>query len=212
MKHRTIILLILSAALAAVSCVKEKLENTYNSQEQKIDQFIERNRYTKRTVKVPSRDPETGEIIIDDQGEPVMKDSTVTDTLRVIYNGGSSRLVTKEGAGEELSENGSLAFYYAGYVFSSGISASNLFSTNHAETASASGWTLTDEEDNILTISIKDYELIPGLRNGLIGVKGGEECQIFCTGKYGFGKRALGIVPANSALVYKIWVESVSNE
>jgi FKBP-type peptidyl-prolyl cis-trans isomerase len=43
-------------------------------------------------------------------------------------------------------------------------------------------------------------------------VKGGEECQILFTGKYGFGNKAFGIIPANSALVYKIWVESISND
>lgn len=212
MKHSTLILISLASMLAMVSCVKEKLENTYNSQEDKIDKFIERSRYVKGTVKVASRDPETGEIILDQDGEPVMKDSTVTDTLRVVYNGGSARLVTKEGEGEELCEDGSIAFYYAGYVFNNGINASNLFTTNHAATAAAAGWTITDEQDDILTINLAEYELLPGLKNGLEGVRGGEECQIFFSGKYGFGKKASGVVPANSALVYKIWVESISNE
>jgi hypothetical protein len=120
--------------------------------------------------------------------------------------------VTKEGEGEELKSNGSVAFYYAGYVFSSGISSSNLFSTNHQETAANAGWTLTDEDDDILTINLESYELIPGLKSGLQGVRSGEECQILFSGKYGFGKKGVGIVPANSALIYKIWVESISNE
>ena len=178
MKIRTITYAALSVCILLTSCVKEKLENIYNKQEDKIDQFIEKNRYQKRT--------ENGE--------------TVTDTLRVIYNSGSSRLVTKEGEGEELKENGAIAFYYAGYIFSNGISNSNLFTTNHKETAVSSGWTLTDEQ------------LLPGLKSGLAGVRAGEECQIFFSGKYGFGKKSSGIVPANSALVYKIWVESISNE
>jgi FKBP-type peptidyl-prolyl cis-trans isomerase len=59
---------------------------------------------------------------------------------------------------------------------------------------------------------VSEYELIPGLKAGLTGVKGGEECQIFFSGKYGFGNESVGIVPANSALVYKIWVESISND
>ena len=73
MKLKTLAL----AALAFItlsSCVKEKLENTYNNQEDRIDQFIEKNRYVKTTV------------------DGVAK----TDTLRVVYNGGSTRLVTKE--------------------------------------------------------------------------------------------------------------------
>lgn len=212
MKHRTIIAAIMTAGLILTSCIKEKLEDTYNKQEDRIDQFIEKNRYQKRNTQVPSRDPETGNILTDGNGQPVMKDTVVTDTLRVIYNGGAARLVTKEGEGEEVRENGSIAFYYAGYIFSGSISASNLFTTNHKETAASSGWTLTDEQDDILTIGLNDYTLLPGLKSGLIGVRSGEECQIFFSGKYGFGKKSSGIVPANSALVYKIWVESISNE
>lgn len=178
MKHSIYLAAILALCLSTNSCIKEKIETTYNNQEDKIDQYVEKNR-----------------------GE-----------MRVVYNEGSTRLVTKEGDGEELQGNGSIAFYYAGYTFTSSISASNLFATNHAETAASAGWTLTDEQDNILTINLGEYELIPGLKAGLIGVKGGEECQIFFSGKYGFGNESVGIVPANSALVYKIWVESISND
>lgn len=190
MKLKTLLLAILTLSLSLTSCVKEKLENTYNTQEDKIDQFIEKNRYIKTTVD----------------------GKTETDTLRVVYNGGSSRLVTKEGEGEELKSNGMVAFYYAGYTFNGNISNSNLFATNHLETATSAGWQLTDKSYDIMTIDMTEYELIKGLFNGLTGVKAGEECQIFFSGKYAFGKRALGIVPANSALVYKIWVESISNE
>lgn len=168
--------------MASVSCVGQKLETTYNNQEDKIDQYIEKNRVTGG------------------------------DTLRVVYNGGASRLVTKEGEGMELAADGNIAFYYAGYTFSGSISNSNLFVTNHMETATAAGWTLSDEDAKALTINLNEYRLLPGLRSGLAGVKGGEECQILFSGKYGFGKKAFGTIPANSALVYKIWVESISND
>lgn len=212
MKHRIIIPAILLTVAAFTSCVKEKLEDTYNKQEDRIDQYIEKQRYVKRTVQVPARDPETGEIKTDDSGQTVMRDSTVTDTLKVVYNEGTSRLITKEGEGEELKADGAIAFYYAGYTFNGSISPNNLFATNDTAAAAESGWTLAEGESKILTINLKDYELIPGLRNGLIGVKSGEECQIFFSGKYGFGKKGVGIVPANSALAYKIVVESISNE
>lgn len=103
MKHRNLALVFM--CIASVSCVKQKLESTYNSQENRIDQYIEKNRISG------------------------------TDTLRVVYNGGASRLVTKEGNGPELSADGNIAFYYAGYTFSGSISNSNLFSTNHQQTA-----------------------------------------------------------------------------
>lgn len=180
MKLRNLALVFM--CIASVSCVKQKLESTYNSQENRIDQYIEKNRISG------------------------------TDTLRVVYNGGASRLVTKEGNGPELSADGNIAFYYAGYTFSGSISNSNLFSTNHQQTATQAGWTLTKEDAKALSINMNDYKLLPGLKSGLTGVKGGEECQILFTGKYGFGNKAFGIIPANSALVYKIWVESISND
>lgn len=180
MKLRNLALVFM--CIASVSCVKQKLESTYNSQENRIDQYIEKNRISG------------------------------TDTLRVVYNGGASRLVTKEGNGPELSADGNIAFYYAGYTFSGSISNSNLFSTNHQQTAAQAGWTLTEEDAKALSINMNDYKLLPGLKSGLTGVKGGEECQILFTGKYGFGNKAFGIIPANSALVYKIWVENISND
>lgn len=211
MTDRILILITALMCICATSCVKEKLANTYNKQEDNIDKYFEGKRYIKSSVKVPARDEVTGEIIYDENGNQTMRDSTVTDTLRVIHNSGSNRLVLKEGEGEELNKNGSIAFYYAGYTFTNNISSSNLFSTNHSLSATEAGWTLSDEDDNILTISLNEYELIDGLKNGLIGVRAGEECEIIFSGKYGFGKKGLGTVPANSALAFKIWVESISN-
>ena len=40
MKHRTIIAAIMTAGIILTSCVKEKLEDTYNKQEDRIDQLI----------------------------------------------------------------------------------------------------------------------------------------------------------------------------
>lgn len=188
MKKAIILLVLLS--VAAASCVKEKREATYNAQESKIDQYITSNMYVKST--------ENGE--------------NKTDTLRVVYNGGTCRLVTTEGAGEALMENGTVTLYYAGYSFSGSKSYTNMFATNRQETAAAAKWELTDPEYALCTIHMNDTEIIEGLRRGLIGVKSGEVCQILFSGKYGFGKKPLGIVPANSALLYEIWVEGVSNE
>mgnify|MGYP003317339583 CR=1 FL=1 len=213
MKSRLTILAAFAMILTMQSCVKEKLESTYTAQEKKIDQYIEKSRCVKKAIKIVSKNPETGEIIYEEDGiTSVMKDTTVIDTLAVFYNRGASRLVTKSGEGEALAENGTVAFYYAGYVFGSGISSSSLFSTNHLETAKDAGWTLTDEQDNIITVTLNDSELTEGLKNGLVGVQAGEECQIIFSGKYGFGKKSVGTVPANSALAYRIWVTSVSND
>ena len=174
-----------AALMLGTSCVKEKLEQTYTNQESKIDSYIESKRYT-NTEK--------------------------TESLRVVYNGGSTRLVKTEGVGEELKAHGTLAIYYAGYVFTNGKNANSLFITNHEETAKSAGWNLTDEKFELLQLNMGETELVEGLRQGLMGVKSGENCEILFSGKYGFGNTIIGIIPANSALLYELWVEAVSND
>ena len=131
---------------------------------------------------------------------------------RSVRNGGANRLILKEGEGEALEKSGSVSFYYAGHTFSGSFSSSNLFVTNHRETAGQAGWDLTDADYSIYEINLTDARLTTGLRDGLIGVKSGEECEILFSGKYGFGNKAFGIIPANSAQLWKIWVVGVSNE
>lgn len=187
MTKRIFILAAALACMATASCVKEQLEVTYNKQETQIDSYISKN----TTVK-------------NEEGG--------TDTLRVVRNGGSNRLVTVEGTGEELRADGHLGFYYAGYTFNGSVSVSNMFGTNHQATAEQAGWNLTDPDYALMEINITEAELLDGLRNGLMGVKAGEECEIIFSGKYGFGNKAFGMIPAKSALLYKIWVVSVTNE
>ena len=172
------IIITVLCALALSSCVKSKLEVTYNSQESKIESYI----------------------------------ASKGDTYRSIRNGGANRLVLKEGEGEELQRNGFVSFYYAGYKFTGSFSAANLFVTNHQATAEQSGWNLTDADYQIYEINLADAKLVQGLKDGLLGVKAGEECEILFSGKYGFGDEKFGIIPANSALLYKIWVVAVAND
>ena len=176
----------LALILCTVSCVKEKREVTYTNQETKIDQYISNQKY--------------------------IKNGEETDSLRVVYNGGASRLVREEGVGEELKRGGTISFYYAGYTFTTGKSSSNLFATNHEETATSAKWELTEAEYKQLTLDLSDAELIQGLADGLVGVKSGEHCEILFSGKYAYGKRPYGNVPSNSAVLFEIWVEGVSND
>ena len=178
MKNKIFILLIV--AMAAGSCVKEKLETVYSKQDTQIDAYM-----TKARVS----------------GE---------DTLDVVYNKGAVRLIKTEGTGPALDEGGAVSFYYAGYVFTS--NPSSLFATNHQETAAGAGFILTDEDYHIFEADMRNTDMLEGLRNGLIGVKSGEVCEIAFSGKYGFGDEVFGTIPVNSALLYKIWVIGVSNE
>ena len=131
-----------------------------------------------------------------------------------VYRGGSVRVILQAGTGEEgLKKNGTVSFYYAGYVFGGRApAASALFATNREETANTSGWTLSDGSYDILTVNLGEADLVTGLKNGLVGVKEGEECYVLFSSKYGFGDRTVGTIPALSPLIYHLWVESISNE
>ena len=173
--------------MLATSCVKEQLETVYNKQEDQIDKYIDKAMLT-----------------TDEYGNP--------DTLRVIRNEGSNRLVRKEGVGDQLAKDGYVSLYYAGYTFNGSVSSSNMFSTNRLESALEVGWSAEESEYTLYEINLKDADLIPGLKYGLEGVRAGEECEIVFSAKYGFGNRPLGMIPAKTALLYKIWVVGVTND
>lgn len=201
------ILIILVICLATGSCVKEKLETFYSKQDTQIDAYMTKARVVKRdSIKLE---------ITPNADDPTKNDTTKVkveweDSLDVIYNKGAVRLVKTEGTGPALEEGGAVSFYYAGYVFTS--NPSSLFATNHQETAAGAGFTLTDDEYQIFEADMRSTRLLEGVRNGLIGVKSGEVCEIAFSGKYGFGDEVFGTIPVNSALLYKIWVIGVSNE
>ena len=171
----------LAIVSSSTSCIKEKLEETYNKQEEQIDKYI------------------SGKL-------------SGNQNYTVEYNDGASRLTTLSGEGPELSDEGSVSFYYAGYTFTGSISPTSMFGTNHQATAESANWNLTDPDYSLMEISLKDKGLLEGVRKGLIGVQAGEECEILFSGKYGFGNSPFGIIPAKSALAFKIWVVGVSND
>lgn len=193
---RKLLILVMLLCFASSSCMKEKLAATYNSQEASIDKYITGSMYVKRSGV----------------SEKTGNDTTWTDTLRIVRNGGVNRLVQKEGLGEELKPGGNIAFYYAGYIFKGSKNSNILFATNRQEIAAEKKWELTDASYEMLQLDLAKTRLIEGLRKGLIGVKGGEECEIMFSGQYAFGDNEFGTIPANSALLYYIWVEAVSNE
>lgn len=148
----------------------------------------------------------------EDKIDKYIASATAKDTsITVYYNGGSNRMTTRQGEGESLGRDGHVSFYYAGYVFNGSVSQSGLFATNHEATATQAGWNLTESEFALFETGLSDKELLEGLRKGLEGVRAGEECEIIFSGKYGFGNRTFGIIPANSALLYRLWIVGVSN-
>lgn len=171
------------ALVAAQGCNKQSLQTTYDNQDKKIDQYIQ-------------------------------NQLNAGNAVRVSTNGGSSRLVITEGAnGDSLSADGTVTFFYAAYTFNGSVSASNMFATNHGATARENGWDVISGIDTTaLTLSLKNADIVEGLRNGLFGVHSGEECLIMFSGKHGFGKKSIGTVPANSALLYHISVTGIDND
>ena len=102
---------------------------------------------------------------------------------------------------------GNVTMEIGGSGSSSGLS---LFATNHYETALLSGWNLSGGDWTPVTVDLGSGDLVEGLQSGLEGVRAGEVCEILFSGKYGLGKKPLGTVPANSALLYRIWVISIT--
>ena len=141
------------------------------------------------------------------------------ETAKVTYKDGTVRVVlhdTLEREGllaDTLQAGGTVSFYYAGYLLTgASVSGTNLFATNHKKTADAAGWKLSDTTAfHIQTLTLED-RLLPGLQRGLEGVRNQDECYILFSGKYAYGSHAQGTIPAKSALVYHIWVESISND
>lgn len=168
--------------IALLSCGKESDKSTWSSQESKIESFI--------------------------------KSQLSADSTRyLIVSGAGKRIVLTEGTGDSLRSGGSLTYYYAGYVFSgSSLTASNMFGSNRRETLEEAKWSLTDQDTTFMPLTSRLSDLVKGLSDGLKGVRAGEECIILFSGKYGFGDKAFGTIPAKSALAYHIWVESISNE
>ena len=201
------IILAAAVCMIAASCMKDKLETTYSKQETQIDAYITKNMVVKRDS--------TRMEVTPNAEDPTKNDTTYVkvqwnDTLNVEYNKGAARLIKKEGTGERLTEKGAVSFHYAGYVFTS--QPTTLFATNDEQTAKGANFNLTDAEYGLFEADMTDIHLVEGLRNGLLGVRTGEECEIIFSGKYGFGNEIFGTIPVNSALLYKIWDITVSNE
>lgn len=170
------------AAVAILSCSKET-ETLFGNQEKKIESYV----------------------------QTLLKSH---EGAFVCYQDGVTRVTVKRSAAEtedSLNTDGLAALWYAGYTFTGSVSVSNLFTTNYTEVTNT--WAVSDSSIfKIAMVRPSEGELVDGLRRGLPGVKAGDECYILFSGKYGFGDRILGTIPANAALAYHIWVQSISNE
>ena len=187
-KSTSILASVLFSAVLAAACNKEAVQQVFDKQETNIAKFVE---------------------------SQLKSDTSAT----VTYKNGTVRIVLHDTLGRQglyadtLRMGGTVSFYYAGYTLTgSSISSANLFATNEKKTADAAGWKLSDTTAfKIQTITLDDH-LLEGLQRGLEGVRNQNECYILFSGKYAYGSHAQGTIPARSALVYHVWVNSISND
>ena len=181
-------LLLTLAAGFLPACNKEAVQLAYDKQETNIASFVEAQLKADKTAKVTYKDGVVRVVLHD----TLQREGLLADTLQT---------------------GGTVSFYYAGYVLmNASVSNANLFATNHKKTADAAGWRLSDTTAfHIRTLTLDD-QLLEGLQRGLEGVRNQDECYILFSGKYAYGSKAQGTIPARSALVYHIWVNSISND
>ncbi len=180
------VLIFLSLALAA--CAKESLQATYDKQTSYIEGFLSTQM---------QRDP-TATLLIRDGVYRLNMHDTLDATLHRT---------------DSLHVGGKVALYYGCFTLTGNtVSSSNLVATNLKELAIQAKWNLTDTTRYKLDTLRLGADLVPGLRNGLLGVQAGDQGYILFTGKYGYGNTERGTIPAKSALAYQIWIESVKNE
>lgn len=180
MKRIELILAALAVCFLS-GCGNSSLETSFVSQSEKIDSYVS---------KQMESHPE----------------------YRAVYKDGVVRMIVSEGEGEELETGGTVSFYYAGYNFNNATAtASTMFATNDADIAAAAKWNLSDSTlFQPMTVTLGKDPLVKGLEIGLEGVKTGEDSYILFSGRHGFGKHALGTIPANAALCYHVRVEEVT--
>ena len=182
MKSKAII--ISALFLLAPGCIKQSLKTTYDKQAGYIDSFVQ------TQMKA---DPEA----------------------TLVRNEGAWRLTLADlkDPGDSLLAGGQVTLEYASYILTgSSISASNLIETNRKDIADAAKWTLSDTTV-FQPVTLKlDKTLVEGLRMGLHGVQPGDEAYILFTGEYAYGNKENGTIPAKSAMVYHVWIESIKNE
>ena len=78
--------------------------------------------------------------------------------------------------------------------------------------AEAAKWELSWEDYfEPVVEDLSDGKLVSGLKKGIKGVKAGEVCYILFSGKYGYGDKQYGTIPAKSALAYYVEVVEVNN-
>lgn len=183
MKVKHCIMALASVLLILAACSKESVKTLYSSQETRIESLVKS-----------------------------LISADTTGLAHLVNHKGCQRVILKQGIGDTLTASGTVSFYYAGFTLpSTTISISNMFDTNIFSFAKQANRDTTDlDKFQPVTRKLSEGKLVKGLKNGLIGVRAGEDCYVLFSGKYGFGSKGLGTIPANSALAYALHIVEVS--
>lgn len=126
----------------------------------------------------------------------------------VVRRNGSNRIIIESAAvsvTDSLEYGDTLHIYYAGYIFTS--APSSLFATNVQSVAEQGGFNTTNPDYSVKKLIYKKNSLIPGLENGLWGVREKEHCIILFSAQHGFYDDAVYCIPPLSALAFEIWID-----
>jgi hypothetical protein len=129
-------------------------------------------------------------------------------SLRLLRDGSVSYLYVpgdSSGVAPAVSAGDSLYIIYAGVLLAD---TTRCFATNDIELATALGMNTDSGEFTPLGVVVGEGKLIKGLDSGLKMVHPDDKGEIIFNSDYGFGNKATGIIPAYSALIYKIQIKN----
>ncbi|MGN0188636.1 MAG: hypothetical protein ACI395_03895, partial [Candidatus Cryptobacteroides sp.] len=194
------ILVILPASAILYGCSAGR-ENTYNTQEDRIDKYLSSVTasvtYPGTSYKYYWEEEEIISMTVQTEensqgGLDTLSVKVTVKPRRTLRQNGSNKAIWTEGTGEEAGSKAAVTFYYEAYTFDT--RPQTLFATNMQELVDNGTWTVSDPDCNPVTLGLDDKNLTEGLRNGLLGSRAGEESYIIFSGKYGFGKKPLGTI------------------
>lgn len=201
------------AFLLLSSCMKESTKTLYARQETNIETLVAAQQKANENYTVTTRDGSTRLTLAVGEGDELTDDKIISFYYAGYVLSGSSLPAASALFATNSEEVATAAKWDLTKADETGADVSGDASADASEDAAAEE--VVEEPDpryEILTVRLSEARFIEGLHNGLLGVKGGEECWIFFSGQHGFGDRKIGMIPANSAIAYHIWVHSVQTD
>jgi FKBP-type peptidyl-prolyl cis-trans isomerase len=138
------------------------------------------------------------ELAIENYVTQCMADTSLHATLE--RNNGSYRLIFAAGTEPAAEAGDRVAFEYIGYIFSRGSKVP--FDTNRDTLGFRPQY-------NGGSGTVGAGQFLPGLDDGLRGMKTGEKAEILFSSTYGYGNTSVGLVPPLSALLFEVEMKEV---